>query len=76
MAENISATSRTRHVDTRYNFVRVLVKEGFVKMTSVRSTENYSEGFTKNVSTEICITQTHQLTYKNLEILFDLFMGG
>jgi hypothetical protein len=53
MSENASATSRTRHVDARYHFVREFVEEGFLKIVFVKTTENKSDMFTKNVSGEI-----------------------
>jgi hypothetical protein len=50
MAENVSATSRTKHIDTHYHFVREFVVDGFVKIVFVKTTENKSDMFTKNVS--------------------------
>jgi hypothetical protein len=52
MAENVSATSRTKHIDTRYHFVREFVEEGFIKVIFVKTSENKSDMFTKNVSGE------------------------
>lgn len=53
MTENASATSRTRHVDARYHFIREFVEEGFLKIIFVKTKENKSDMFTKNVSGEI-----------------------
>ena len=39
MSENVSATSRTKHVDTRYHFVREFVEDGIIKVVFVK-TEN------------------------------------
>jgi hypothetical protein len=50
MSENVSTSSRTRHVDIRYNYVREYVEEGFVKIIFVKSAENISDGFTKNIT--------------------------
>jgi hypothetical protein len=52
MTENASTTSRTKHVDIRYHFVREFVEEGFLKIIFVKSTENLADGFTKNVNHE------------------------
>jgi hypothetical protein len=52
MAENMSAISRTKHIDIRYHFVCEFVEEGFVKVVFVKTTENKSDMFTKNVSGE------------------------
>ena len=53
MAENNTATARTRHVDARYHFVREYVIEGYIKIIFVKTAENLSDGFTKNVIQEI-----------------------
>ncbi len=53
MAENVTTSQRTRHVDIRYNFVREFVEDGFLKIVFVKTDENKSDGFTKNVSGEI-----------------------
>ena len=47
MSENVSTSSKTKHVDTRYHFVREFVEEGFVKIIFVRSEENISDPLTK-----------------------------
>jgi hypothetical protein len=53
MSENASTSSRTRHVDIRYHFVREFVEEGFIRIVFVRSEANISDEFTKNVSGDI-----------------------
>ena len=53
MAENVSTSARTRHVDIRYAYVREFVEEGFLKILFVKTKENLSDGFTKNVSADI-----------------------
>ena len=53
MAENITATSRTRHVDLRYRFVKQFQDEGFLKIVFARTEENYSDAMTKNVKGEL-----------------------
>jgi hypothetical protein len=40
-------------VDTRYHFVREFIKDGFIKIKFVRSVENDSDLFTKNVNQEL-----------------------
>ena len=52
MSENASTGVRLRHVDTRYHFVREFIEDGFIKIEFVRSTENESDVFTKNVNQE------------------------
>ena len=53
MSNNSSSSSRTRHVDTRYHFVRELVEERFVEVVFVKSEDNKSDGFTKNLSGDL-----------------------
>jgi hypothetical protein len=53
MAENVSANSRTKHVDTRYHFIRDFVEDGVIKIVFVRTHENKADIFTKNVSSEV-----------------------
>ena len=53
MAENASATSRTKHVDVRYHFVREFIFEGFIKIVFVKTANNTSDIFTKNVSRDL-----------------------
>jgi hypothetical protein len=53
MSENASTGFRTRHVDTRYHFVREFIEDGFIKIEFIRSVENDSDLFTKNVNQEL-----------------------
>jgi hypothetical protein len=49
MTENTSSNSRTRHIDTRWHFVRELVEDKTVEIVFVKSGDNKADGFTKNV---------------------------
>ena len=53
MSENPSATSRTRHVDTRYHFVREFIEDGFLSIIFVRTADNVADPFTKNVTGDV-----------------------
>ena len=53
MAENNSSNNQTKHVNTRYHFVRELIKDGIVKIEFVRSENNDSDIFTKNLGKEL-----------------------
>ena len=53
MAQNSSSGVRTRHVDTRYHYIRENVEDGIIKIEFVKSMENDSDIFTKNVTQEI-----------------------
>jgi hypothetical protein len=48
MRQNSSTVVRSRHVDTRYHFIRENVEDGIVEV--VNSSENDLDLFTKNVS--------------------------
>jgi hypothetical protein len=53
MAQNRSSGVRTRHVDTRYHFVRENLDDGIIKIEFIKSIENQSDIFIKNVTQEI-----------------------
>ena len=53
MSQNNSSGARTRHVDTRWHFVRELVEDKFIEVVFVKSEENKSDLFTKNLSGEL-----------------------
>jgi hypothetical protein len=53
MAQNSSSGVRTRHVDTRYHFVGENLDDGIIKIEFIKSVENQSDIFTKNVTQEI-----------------------
>jgi hypothetical protein len=53
MSENALIGFRTWHVDTRYHFVREFIEDGFIKIEFVRSAENDSDLFTKNINQEL-----------------------
>jgi hypothetical protein len=49
-AQNSSSGVRTRHGDTRYHYIRENVEDGIIKIAFVKSMENDSNIFTKNVT--------------------------
>jgi hypothetical protein len=53
MTQNASSGMRTRHVNTCYHFVRENLKDGIIKIEFVKSVDNESDIFTKNVTQEI-----------------------
>jgi len=52
MLENKSSNKRTRHVDVRYRFVTDWIEKKLIEVIFVRTKENISDGFTKNVNRE------------------------
>jgi len=53
MAENAAVSQRTKHVDLRTKFLTQYIEDGFIKIVFVKSEENLSDFFTKNVSGEV-----------------------
>ena len=53
MAENINTTPRSKHIDIRMKFVAEYVEDGFLRIVFVKSEENLSDGYTKNVNEEV-----------------------
>ena len=51
LAKNATTGNRTKHIDTRYHFVREYIEDGIVKVIFVRSENNDVDIFTKNVNT-------------------------
>ena len=49
MAKNQAPGQRTKHVDVRYNYVKVLVENGMLLVKFVKSEDNLADIFTKNV---------------------------
>jgi hypothetical protein len=62
-------SSRTKHVDTRYHFVREFVEEGFVKIIFVRSEDNISDPFTKNTPGNIYEEHTAEFVAQKEQML-------
>jgi hypothetical protein len=58
VSENALTGFRTQHVDTRYHFVREFNEDDFIKIEFVRSVENNSDLFTKNVNQELYAKHT------------------
>jgi hypothetical protein len=57
-AENSSTGVRTRHVDTRYHFIREFIEDDFIKVEFVRSVENDADILTKNISHDLYVKHT------------------
>ncbi len=68
MSENVSATQRTKHVDARYHYVREFIEEGFIKIIFVKTEENKSDIFTKNVNQQIYEKHVEDYIMSKLEM--------
>jgi hypothetical protein len=53
MSQNSSSGVRTRHVNTRYRFVQENLDDRIIKIEFIKSIDNQSDIFTKNVTQEI-----------------------
>jgi hypothetical protein len=53
MSENITATSRTRHIDVRYHFIHEVIEDGLILVQFVKTEDNDADPFTKNTKSEI-----------------------
>ena len=53
MAKNWSTGTRTKHIDIRHHHIREMVEQGMVSIEFVKSEENESDPFTKNVSEKL-----------------------
>jgi len=53
IAENVSVSQRTKHIDVRYRFVQEFVIDGFLKIIFVRTADNDADIFTKNVGGDL-----------------------
>ena len=56
-------SQRTKHVDIRYRFVQEFVLDGFIKVIFVRTNNNDSDIFTKNLELDL-----HEHHSKNMII--------
>ena len=52
LSQTATTGNRTKHIDTRYHFVREYIEDGTFKIIFVRSAENIADIFTKNLPTE------------------------
>ena len=53
MSENVSVSQRTKYVDIRYRFVQEFVLDRFIKVIFVRTEDNDSDIFTKNLGGDL-----------------------
>ncbi len=53
MAQKVTTTNQTKHVDIRYKFVNKYVEDEIVKIIFVKSKENDTDIFTKNLNGDL-----------------------
>ena len=53
LSKSATTSNRTRHIDTRYHFVRDYIEDGVLKVLFVRSEDNHADIMTKNLSVRL-----------------------
>ena len=53
LSKSATTSNRTRHIDTRYHFVRDYIDDGILKSVFVRSEDNHADIMTKNLSVKL-----------------------
>jgi hypothetical protein len=53
MTDNMNTNSRTKHIDTRFYFVREYIEEGGTKIAFVKTEDNKADSFTKIVHGDV-----------------------
>ncbi len=68
MAENVSTSPRTKHVDILYHFVWEFIEDGFIKIVFVQTGDNKADEFTKNVVGDLYDKHTNDMVWKAEEM--------
>jgi len=53
LSKSATTSNRTRHIDTRYHFVRDYIEDGVLKVLFVRSEDNHANIMTKHLSVQL-----------------------
>ena len=61
IAENFTLNNQTKHVNMRYHFVRNFIEDRTIKIKFVKSENNNSDIFTKNLSKELFVKHSNKL---------------
>ena len=61
LANNFTTGPRTKHIDIRAHFVRELIINGILKVVFVKSEDNATDIFTKNVSEDLFVKHSNKL---------------
>jgi hypothetical protein len=76
MADNATSSKRTKHVDTRWHYVRDYIQDGILKVVFVRTRENQSDPFTKNLPVEPFLRHTGHFMFDDNESGAETFTSG
>ena len=69
MANNKSTNSRTKHVDIHTKYVNQYVEDGIIKVVFVKSGENVSDIFTKNLGSVLHNTHAMRLITEDVSMM-------
>ena len=58
LSKNATTGNLTKHVDTRYHFVREYIKNGIVEIVFVLSEDNKADFMTKNLGNDLYANHT------------------
>jgi hypothetical protein len=53
LANNFSVSQKTKHIDIRAHFIWEYIEDGILKLVFIRSEDNDSDIFTKNLSEDL-----------------------
>jgi hypothetical protein len=53
MANNVTTSPRTKHIDIRYRYVTEFIEDGLITIKFVKTEDNNSDGFTKNLNADL-----------------------
>ena len=70
MANNKSTNSCTKHVDIRTKYVNQYVEDNIIKVVFVKSEDNVSDIFIKNLNSILHDTHTMQLIKEDISMMF------
>lgn len=66
LSKSASTSTRTKHIDTHYHFVREYVEDGIVQIEFVRSEANQADIFTKNLPRDSYERHSHTILKDNM----------
>ena len=72
LSKNATMGNHTKHMDTRYHFVRECIKKGIVKIVFVRSEDNKADLMTKNLGNDLYAKHTKGM-FEIWDCIFDIW---
>ena len=72
LSKNATTWNWTKHVDTRYHFIREYIKKGIVKIVFVCSEDNKVDLMTKNLGNDLYAKHTKRM-FEIWDYIFDIW---